>query len=252
MKPPGIQGECAREQKILRAAEPDRRERLLTAVPIKTIRTTEEHEMKFKALLAAASLAVAGTAAAHGPSNILFRFDGGVGVQPFRSAAGVPTLNVVAGVNPGGAPWLIKSFEAVITKSGDIRARGEGVLLGGADGIGTRAGPRQVIVSLFCRNAAVPPAVAGTVQTTPYNSAPVDLDEDGDFSVRGKLTDANGLTPPADCGDTVDNRPVLLIRAVTPANPTTGAPATPGAWFAAGLLAGKRDGSGGHGFGGGY
>jgi hypothetical protein len=206
--------------------------------------------MKFRILLAVAGLAAAGTAVAHGPSNVLFRFDGGVGVQPFRSAAGVPTLNVVAGVNPGGAPWLISSFDAVITKSGDIRARGTGVLLGGADGIGTRAGPRQVVVSLFCRNAAVPPAVAGTVQTTPYNSAPVDLDEDGDFVVRGTLTDANGATPPLDCGDTVDNRPVLLIRAVTPANPTTGAPATPGAWFAAGLLSSKGRGNGGFGNGG--
>ena len=67
--------------------------------------------MKFRILLAVAGLAAAGTAVAHGPSNVLFRFDGGVGVQPFRSAAGVPALNVVAGVNPGGAPWLIKSFE---------------------------------------------------------------------------------------------------------------------------------------------
>ena len=207
--------------------------------------------MKFRILLAVASLAAAGTAAAHGPSNVLFRFDGGAGVQPFRSAAGVPALNVVAGVNPGGAPWLIRSFDAVISKTGDIRARGTGVLLAGADGIGTRAGPRQVVVSLFCRNAAVPPAVAGSVQTTPYNSAPVDLDEDGDFVVRGKLTDANGATPPLDCGDTVDNRPVLLIRAVTPANPTTGAPATPGAWFAAGLLDSKKNrGNGGFGNGG--
>jgi hypothetical protein len=66
--------------------------------------------------------------------------------------------------------------------------------------------------------------------------------------VRGKLTDAAGLTPPLNCGDTVDNRPVLLIRSVTPANPATGTPATPGAWFAAGLLAGgDRDGHGGKG-----
>ena len=209
--------------------------------------------MKVKHLLAAAGLVAAGTAFAHGqPFNVLFKFDGGVGVQPFRSAAGAPALNVVAGVNPGGAPWLIRSFDAVIKKNGDVRAHGEGVLLAGADGLGTRAGPRQVVLSLFCRNAPVPPAVAGTVQTTPFNSEPVDLDEDGDFDVRGKLTDATGATPPLTCGDTIDNRPVLLIRAVTPANPTTGAPATPGAWFAAGLLADKHHGDGGHGNGGDY
>ena len=65
-------------------------------------------------------------------------------------------------------------------------------------------------------------------------------DEDGDFSLRGRLTDATGATPPANCGDSIDNRPVLLVRSVTPANPTTGAPATPGAWFAAGIIAPKH------------
>ena len=81
---------------------------------------------------------------AHPPAaNLLFRFDGGVGVQPFRSSATGPVLNTVAGVNPGGAPWLIRAFHAVIKKDGDIRAHGEGVLLAGADGLGTRAGPRQ-------------------------------------------------------------------------------------------------------------
>jgi hypothetical protein len=131
------------------------------------------------------------------------------------------------------------SFQAIIKNTGEIRGKGTGVLLLGTDNIGTRGGPRQVILSLFCRNAPVAPAVAGTVQTTPYNSAPLDLDEDGDFSVRGRLTDATGATPPLDCGDSVDNRPVLLVRAVTPANPTTGAPAAPSAWFAAGVIASK-------------
>jgi len=209
-------------------------------------------QMKVKHFLAAAGLVAAGTAFAHGASNVLFKFDGGTGVQVFRSAGGVPTLNVVAGVNPGGAPWLIREFDAVIRKNGDVRAHGEGVLLAGADGLGTRAGPRQVVLSLFCRNAPVPPAVSGALITASFNSDPVDLDEDGDFDVRGRLTDATGATPPLTCGDTIDNRPVLLIRAVTPANPTTGAPATPGAWFAAGLLADKHHGDGGHGNGGDY
>ena len=152
-------------------------------------------------------------------------------------------LNTVAGVAPGGAPWLIRSFDAVIRKTGDVRAHGEGVLLAGADGLGTRAGPRQVVLSLFCRNAPVPPAVAGSLQTVPFNSEPVDLDADGDFDVHGKLTNADGATPPLDCGDTIDNRPVLLIRTMA------GNPAAPGAWFAAGLLAddGPRHGGGGPG-----
>jgi hypothetical protein len=204
--------------------------------------------MKISRFLAIAGLVAAGTAAAHdgGNSSILFRFDGGTGNQVFRSAAGVPTLNTVAGVAPAGAPWGIASFDAAIRTTGDIRARGEGVVLLGADGIGSRAGPRQVILSLFCRNVPVPPAVSAALILAPFNSEPVDLDEDGDFVVRGKLTDATGATPPLNCGDTVDNRPVLLIRSVVPATATT--PATPGAWFAAGFLAGKHgDGHGGKG-----
>jgi hypothetical protein len=201
--------------------------------------------MKISRFLAIAGLVAAGTAVAGGgSSSILFKFDGGTGNQVFRSAAGVPTLNTVAGVNPAGAPWGLASFDAVIKTNGDIRGNGEGVILLGADGLGSRAGPRQLILSLFCRNVPVPPAVSAALILTPFNSEPVDLDEDGDFVVRGKLTDATGATPPLNCGDTVDNRPVLLIRSVTPATSTT--PATPGAWFAAGFLAGKhRDGHGG-------
>jgi hypothetical protein len=202
--------------------------------------------MKISLFLAIAGLVAAGTAAAHdgGNSSTLFKFSGGTGNQVFRSAAGVPTLNTVAGVNPAGAPWGIASFNATIKTNGDIRGNGEGVVLVGADGLGSRAGPRQLILSLFCRNVPVPPAVSAALILTPFNSEPVDLDEDGDFVVRGKLTDATGATPPLNCGDTVDNRPVLLIRSVTPATSTT--PATPGAWFAAGFLAGKHhDGHGG-------
>ena len=202
--------------------------------------------MKMKHFLAVAGLAAAGTAIAHGPANVLFKFDGGAGVQPFRSSAGTPALNTVAGVAPGGIPWLIRSFDATIRKSGDVRAHGAGVLLAGGDGLGTRAGPRQVVLSLFCRNAPVAPAVTGTLQTTPFNSDPVDLDENGDFDVRGKLTNADGATPPLDCGDTVDNRPVLLIRTMA------GNPAAPAAWFAAGLLADGNDQGDKHGGGGDY
>jgi hypothetical protein len=198
--------------------------------------------MKMRNLLTIAALCAAGAAVAHGPVfNVLFKFDDGTGVQPFISNSGVPVLNTVAGVAPGGAPWLIRSFDALIRKNGDVRARGEGVLLAGTNNLGTRGQPRQMVLSLFCRNAPVPPALTGTLQTTPFNSEFVDLDENGDFEVRGKLTDAMGATPPLSCGDTVDNRPVLLIRTVMPANATTGAAAAPGAWFAAGLLADKHD-----------
>jgi hypothetical protein len=115
-----------------------------------------------------------------------------------------------------------------------MRARVKGLLLGGGDNIGTRGGPRKMVASLFCRNAPAPGA--GTLQTVPYNSEFVDLDPNGDFQLNSKLVNAAGLTPTASCGDKIDNRPVLLMRTVTSANPTTGAPAAPGAWFAAGIL----------------
>jgi hypothetical protein len=210
--------------------------------------------MKISRILAVAGLIAAGTAAANGGGNnnyssTLFKFDGGTGNQVFRSGAGgVPALNTVAGVNPAGAPWGITGLDVTIKTNGDIRGTGEGVLLYGADGMGSRAGPRQLILSLFCRAAPVAPAITGALNLVSFNSEPVDLNEDGDFVLRGKLTDATGATPPANCGDTVDNRPILLIRSVTPANATTGTPAAPAAWFAAGLLAGKHhNGHGGRG-----
>jgi hypothetical protein len=197
--------------------------------------------MKMKSLLAVASLLAAGTAFAHdggGDRNVMFRFEGGTGVQPFRVSQGAPTLNLVAGVTPGGAPWGLTSFQATIKNTGEIRARGTGVLLLGADGIGTRAGPRQVILSLFCRSVPVPPAVAGAVLQNAFNSQPTDLDEDGNFWLKSPLADATGAAPPLTCGDDVDNRPVLLIRSVTAATATTAA--TPGSWFAAGFIAPKH------------
>jgi len=197
--------------------------------------------MKIKSLVAVIGLAAAGTAFAGGNGNDkLFEFEGSIGVQPFRSQGGTPVLNVVAGVNPGGAPWGMTSFKASVSKTGEIRGRGKGVLLWGTDNIGTRAGPRQVIVSLFCRAAPAAGAASGAVLPNAFNSAPVDLDEDGNFSVRSPLADATGAAPPLDCGNDVDNRPVLLVRSVTPANPTTGTPATPGAWFAAGVIKSKN------------
>jgi len=163
----------------------------------------------------------------------LFKFDGGIGSQPLRAG---PAVNLIAGVNPGGAPWVLGALKADIKTNGEINAKVKGVLLGGTDNVGTRGGARKMVISLFCRNAPVPPAVAGTLQTVSYDSEFVDLDPNGDFQVGGSLTNASGATPPADCGDKVDNRPVLLIRTVTPANPTTGTRAAPGNWFAAGIL----------------
>jgi len=175
-------------------------------------------------------------------AEAMFKFDGGIGSQPLRAGPGGTVVsNTVAGVAPGGAPWPIEALKADIGHDGRIRANVKGVLLGGTDNIGTRGGPRQMVISLFCRNPPAPGAAAGTLQTDPFNSGFVDLDPNGDFKLDSTLTNANGATPLASCGDTVDNRPVLLVRTVTPANPTTGAPAAPSAWFAAGILKARSD-----------
>ncbi|MDM0020885.1 hypothetical protein [Variovorax saccharolyticus] len=188
--------------------------------------------------LAAIAVVIAGTfAATPAGAEALFKFDGGIGSQPLRAGPGGTVVsNSVAGVAPGGAPWPIEALKAEIGHDGRIRASVKGVLLGGTDNIGTRGGPRQMVISLFCRNTPAPGAVAGTLQTDPYNSEFVALDPNGDFKLDSTLTNASGATPQAGCGDTIDNRPVLLVRTVAPANPATGAPAAPSAWFAAGII----------------
>src|SRR6185295_8913610 len=70
--------------------------------------------MGISRLLALAGLVAAGTALAgggHKPDNTLFNFDGAIGVQPLRAGG---AANIVAGVNPGGVPWGMTSFRAVI------------------------------------------------------------------------------------------------------------------------------------------
>ena len=167
----------------------------------------------------------------------ILRFDGAVGSAPVGriNNNGTPTdptddfpeVNTIHGVTPGGAPWTIANFRADIRPNGHVSARGEGLLLSGGNNFGTRGGPRQVLVSLFCRADPVAPATAGAA-IGPFHSEFVDLDPNGDFRIRGTLADANGAAPPVPCGNTIDNRPTLLIRTV--------AGGAPGSWFAAGIL----------------
>jgi len=131
---------------------------------------------------------------AEGP---LVRFDGGIGVQPLRAGA---TANTVRGVNPGGAPWVIARLTADVKTDGRISVDGRGLLLAGADAIGTNAG-QSVRARLFC----------GTVA---HDSALVPLQPNGDF----RIDDVLSPLPTNPC----DN-PVLLIVS------------TGGNWFAAGI-----------------
>jgi len=161
--------------------------------------------------LAALCLAVAlpATVAA---DNSLVRFDGGIGVIPVSSVAGVqnddgtfPNVNRndVRTVPPGGQIWVISDLKAIIDLNGRIKVNGRGLLLGGGNGIGTNANA-SVFATLFCETLAFSSTLAG-----------VPLEPNGDFRIDDVLTPL----PPTPC-----TSPVLLIRT-----------ANGGRWFAAGI-----------------
>lgn len=165
--------------------------------------------MKKAFLCAALGVLAASTvvpALADDDSNSLVKFSGGIGSQPFASGAGgVPVPNDVLGVPPGGRPWPIDALRAVVRTDSTITVKGQGLVLGGGANVGRPAIPRQVVATLFCG-------------TTPFHSAPVDLDAAGDFVIRSPLS---GVVPNPCL------TPILLIR-----NFAAGAP---GPWFAAGI-----------------
>jgi len=127
----------------------------------------------------------------------LVRFDGGIGVVPVRAG---PAANIVRGVNPGGAPWVIARLTVDVKTDGRISVDGRGLLLGGTDAIGTNGG-QSVHARLFCGS-------------TMHDSGQVPLEPNGDFRIDGVLAPV----PPGPC-----TTPVLLI--------ISGG----GNWFAAGI-----------------
>lgn len=165
---------------------------------------------------ALALIALFAAASAHAAGNIA-SFDGAIGSQPLRAGG---AQNLVLGVAPGGAPWVIESFKAQIKEDGRITARGEGLLLAGGDSIGGRGGIELVAVSLFCKPDDP------TQPVSQFDSDPVELDFNGDFEIRGSLTDGEAL--PEICAKKDNGRPVLLIRSANGG--------VLSAWFAAGIL----------------
>jgi hypothetical protein len=139
--------------------------------------------------------------------DTLVRFKGGIGVSPLRGTPAVPVANTVQGVSPPGQFWVISDLDAKVKTNGDIEVKGEGLLLGGGDTIGTNAN-QTVGATLFC---------GGVASSTP-NGVP--LEPDGDFKIKDTLSPL----PPPVCAN-----PVLLIRSF---NTTTG---VLGVWFAAGI-----------------
>jgi hypothetical protein len=134
----------------------------------------------------------------------LVRFDGAIGVNPVKSG---PAANVVLGVNPGGAPWVIKDLSASIRSDGRITVNGRGLLLGGTDNIG-RTNGNSVRARLFCGGNAAP--------SFDSNPLGVPLEADGDFHISDVLSN---LPLPSPCANAV-----LLIVSATNGN-----------WFAAGI-----------------
>ena len=135
--------------------------------------------------------------------DALARFEGGIGVIPVSSAAGVqdadgtfPNVNrnVVRGVNPAGQIWVIRDLDAEVETNGEIEVEGKGLILGGGNNVGRAAG-QSVFATLICEAAA-----PFTLHNT--NLAGVPLDPNGDFKIDDVLMPA----PPFDCAG-----PMLLI-----------------------------------------
>ncbi len=144
-------------------------------------------------------------------ADTIVQFNRGIGVDPvggINATTGLPVLNTVLGVPPGGRPWVIRKLRASVSADGSINARGAGLLLAGGDAIGTRATIAQVVATLFCGG-------------TPFTSAPADLDTAGNFAIRGFI----GAVPNP-CA-----QPVLLIRNAGGNQ----------AWFAAGIVGDDDD-----------
>jgi len=145
--------------------------------------------------------------------SLLVRFRGAIGVDPISNVVvnGTTTTvnaNVVRGVSPAGQIWRIADLDANIREDGRIRLRGQGLLLGGGNGIGTN-GNQSVFATLFCGAAS-----SATASST--NLAGVALDSDGDFTIDDVLSPV----PPSSC-----ETPVLLIQTTAGSHP----------WFAAGI-----------------
>jgi len=145
--------------------------------------------------------------------SLLVRFRGAIGVDPISNVVvnGTTTTvnaNVVRGVSPAGQIWRIADLDANIREDGRIRLRGQGLLLGGGNGIGTNGG-QSVFATLFCGAAS-----SATASST--NLAGVALDSDGDFTIDDVLSPV----PPSSC-----ETPVLLIQTTAGSHP----------WFAAGI-----------------
>ena len=152
--------------------------------------------------------------------DTLASFKGGIGVIPISSGVGtaataeVVNRNIVRGVEPGVAIWVIRNLTAKVRTNGDIEVEGEGLLFASSapqlslDDIGGTGGD-SVFATLICEAAA-----PFTEHNSNLNGVP--LDPNGNFRIDDVLSEA-----PTTC-----DSPVLLIRNAANLH-----------WFAAGIPA---------------
>ena len=151
--------------------------------------------------------------------DTLVKFKGGIGVHPVSNVSGTQnangsfpdvTRNIVRGINPAGQVWVIDKLDAKVKTNGDIKVKGNGLILAGGDNAGRTTG-QFVFATLICEAAA-----PFTLRSTSLTG--VQLSNDGDFKIDDVLTPI----PTGGCAS-----PMLLIRNADP---------TSLAWFAVGIL----------------
>ena len=143
-------------------------------------------------LIAILTVGVAGATGSQSQHN---DGDGGhtfsASLTPDLGPAVEPTI---AGIAPGGLPWVLKSGHATLSKNGQLEVSVEGLLFGPgapANMVGTRGALTIVAASVVCANGPV-------VVTT--NTVP--------FSTRGDAHVHQRISLPSQCIG-----PIVLIRA---------------------------------------
>ena len=148
----------------------------------------------------------AASAIADDERGTLVRFKGGIGVHPVSNVtvAGSPpvvtvAVNIVRGVNPAGQIWVIDNLDAKVKTNGDIKVKGQGLILAGGNNAGRAAG-QSVFATLICEAAA-----PFTQRST--NPAGVPLADNGGFEIDDVIDLITSPLPAGGCAS-----PMLLIR----------------------------------------
>lgn len=143
-------------------------------------------------LVAVLLVGVASASAAHSSSAATDGSHFSASLTPDLGPTVEPTI---AGIAPGGLPWVLKSGHVTISSQGLLEASVEGLLFGPgapANLVGTRGPITQVSASLVCAN--------GPIVTT----NPVEFNTEGDAHIH------QWITLPAQCAG-----PIVLIRALS-------------------------------------